>query len=61
MTPSPISTHSWKFDRKVKHDAFTNKYSFMHNQRIVTLVHLTPSQVYKDKVRFQKESEQKKK
>ena len=36
-----------KFDRKVKHDAFTNKYSFVHNQRIVTLVHLTPSQVYK--------------
>ena len=33
----------WKFDRKIKHDGFTNKYSFVHNQRTVTLVHLTPS------------------
>ena len=22
----------WKFDRKVKHDGFINKYSFVHNQ-----------------------------
>ena len=51
----------WKFDRKVKHDGFTNKYSFMHNQRTVTLVPLTPSQVYKDQVRLQKESKQNKK
>ena len=50
----------WQFDRKVKHDGFTNKYSFMHNQRTVTLVPLTPSQVYEDQVRLQKESEQKK-
>ena len=35
----------WKFDRKVRHDGFSNKYSFVHNQRIVTLVPLTPSQV----------------
>ena len=27
----------WKFDRKVKHYNFTNKYSFMHNKRTVTL------------------------
>ena len=32
----------------------------MHNQRTVTLVPLTPSQVYEDQVRLQKESEQKK-
>ena len=51
----------WQFDRKVKHDSFTNKYSFVHNQRTVTLVLLTPSQVYKDQVRLQKESKQKKK
>ena len=29
----------------------------MHNQRTVTLVPLTPSQVYEDQVRLQKESE----
>ena len=51
----------WKFDRKVKHDGFTNKYSFVHNQKTVTLVPLTPSQVYKDQVRLHKDSEQKKK
>ena len=22
----------WQFDRKVQHDGFTNKYSFVHNQ-----------------------------
>ena len=51
----------WQFDRKVQHDGFTNKYSFVHNQRTVTLVPLTPSQVYEDQVRVQKDSEQKKK
>ena len=50
----------WKFDRKVKHDSFTNKYSFVHNQRTITLVPLTPSQVYKDQLRLKKESEHKK-
>ena len=48
----------WQFDRKVKHHFFTNKYSFMHNQRTVTLVPLTPNQVYENQVRLQKESEQ---
>ena len=33
----------------------------MHNQWTVTLVPLTPSQVYEDQVRLQKKSEQKKK
>ena len=51
----------WQFDRKVQHDGFTNKYSFVHNQRTVTLVPFTPSQVYEDQVRLQKDSEQKKK
>ena len=51
----------WQFDKKVKHDGFPNKYSFVHNQRTVTLVPLTPSQVYEDQMRLQKESEQKKK
>ena len=51
----------WQFDRKIQHDGFTNKYSFVHNQRTVTLVPLTPRQVYEDQVRLQKDSEQKKK
>jgi hypothetical protein len=32
----------WQFDRQVKHDGFTNKYSFVLNQRSITLVPLTP-------------------
>ncbi|KAK9177708.1 hypothetical protein WN943_026897 [Citrus x changshan-huyou] len=38
----------WQFDRRVKHDGFTNKYSFIFNQRNITLVPLTPKQVYGD-------------
>jgi hypothetical protein len=50
----------WQFDRHVKYDGFTNKYSFVLNQRLITLVPLTPQQVYEDQVRLQKESDQKK-
>jgi hypothetical protein len=45
----------WQFDRQVKHDGFTNKYSFVLNQRLITLLPLTPQQVYEDQVRLQKE------
>jgi Mg-chelatase subunit ChlI len=50
----------WQFDRRVKYDGFRNKYSFVFNQRSITLVPLTPQQVYEDQVRLQKESDQKK-
>jgi hypothetical protein len=49
-----------QFDRHVKYDGFMNKYSFVLNQRSITLVPLTPQQVYEDQVRLQKESDQKK-
>ncbi|PON51241.1 hypothetical protein PanWU01x14_218020, partial [Parasponia andersonii] len=51
----------WKFDRRVKHDGFTNKYSFVLNQRTITLVPLMPKEVHGDQVRLQKESDQKRK
>ena len=51
----------WQFDRRVKHDGFTNKYSFVLNQKPITLVPMTLKQVYDDQVRLQKESDQKKK
>ena len=50
----------WQFDRRVKHDGFTNKYSFVFNQRNITLVPLTPKQVYRDQVSLQRECEQNK-
>ena len=33
----------WQADRRVKHDGFTNKYSFVFNQQNNTLVPLTPN------------------
>jgi hypothetical protein len=48
----------WQFDRRVKYDGFTNKYSFVLNQQPITLVPLSPKQVHEDQVRLQKESEQ---
>src|SRR3954463_4654110 len=49
----------WQFDRRAKHNGFTNKYSFVHNQRNITLVPLTPKQVYEDQVRLRREVDQK--
>ena len=48
----------WKFDRRVRHDGFTNKYSFVFNQRNITLVPLTPKQVHPDQMSLQRESDQ---
>ena len=50
----------WLFDKHVKHNGFTNKYSFVFNQHNITLVPLTPKQVYGDQVSLQTESDQKK-
>uniref|UniRef100_A0A2N9H2J3 Retrotransposon gag domain-containing protein n=1 Tax=Fagus sylvatica TaxID=28930 RepID=A0A2N9H2J3_FAGSY len=38
----------WQFDRKVTHDRFKNRYSFVKDSRTVTLVPLTPRQVYEN-------------
>jgi hypothetical protein len=50
----------WQFDRRAHHDGFTNKYSFEYKQKKVTLVPLTPTQVYEDQVQLQKEAEKEK-
>ncbi|KAL6323039.1 hypothetical protein AAG906_023657 [Vitis piasezkii] len=47
-----VTKPTMAFDRHVKHDGFTNRYSFVLNQRTTTLVHLSSKQVYKDQVRF---------
>jgi hypothetical protein len=38
----------WQFDRKVTHDGFKNMHSFVKDNKTVTLVPLTPRQVYED-------------
>ena len=38
----------WQFDRRVKHDGFTNKYSFIYNKKSIVLVPLSSKQVHED-------------
>ena len=42
----------WQYDRKVTHDGFRNRYSFVEDGRIATLVPLTPKNVYKDQMKM---------
>ena len=50
----------WQYDRKVTHDGYTNRYSFLMANKLITLVPLTPKQVYEDQVRRKQKSEQNK-
>ena len=47
----------WQFDRKVNHDEFKNKYSFVKDNKIITLVLLTPQQVYEDQMKLKREND----
>ncbi|KAH9763304.1 hypothetical protein KPL70_001120 [Citrus sinensis] len=49
----------WQYDRRVTHDGYLNRYSFVMNKRQITLVPLTPRQVYEDQMSIQKESDTK--
>ena len=51
----------WQYDRKVIHDGFKNRYSFVKDGKSVTLVPLTPKQVYEDQLKMKSEFEQKNK
>ncbi|CAA7031822.1 unnamed protein product [Microthlaspi erraticum] len=42
----------WQSDRRVMHDGFTNKYTFLHKGRKTTLIPLTPQEVYEDQVQL---------
>ena len=45
----------WKFDWRGNHDSFKNHFSFMKDKNLITLVTLTPKQVYEDQVRLKQE------
>ena len=47
----------WRFDRKVNHDGFKNRYSFVKDNKTITLVPLTPRQVYEDQVKLKREND----
>ena len=50
----------WQFDRKVNHDGFKNRHSFVKDNKTITLVPLTPRQVYEDQMKLKKENDLKK-
>ena len=50
----------WLFDRKVNHDRFKNRHSFVKDNKTIILVSLTPRQVYEDQIKLKRENELKK-
>ena len=50
----------WKFDRRGNYDNFKNHFSFMKDKKLITLVPLTPKQVYEDQVRLKQKCDSKK-
>ena len=51
----------WQFDKKVNHDGFKNRHSFVKENKTITLVPLTPRQVYEDQMILKRENDLKKK
>jgi hypothetical protein len=49
----------WPYDRRAMHDGFTNKYSFTLNRQPITVVPLTPKQVWEDQLKLQRSNEKK--
>ncbi|XP_027100922.2 uncharacterized protein [Coffea arabica] len=52
-----ILCRPWQYNKAVHFDGCLNKYSFMHYNRKVTLVPLTPRQIQEDQVRLHEEYE----
>ena len=51
----------WQYDRRVMHDGFTNKFTFVHNDRKTILVPLAPREVSEDQLKMrQKRKEERK-
>ena len=51
----------WQFDRRVTHDGFKNRHTLVKDGKTITLVPLTPRQVYEDQMKMKREDELKKK
>ena len=51
----------WQFDKKVNHDEFKNRHSFVKDSKTITLVPLTPRQVYEDQMKLKRENDLQKK
>ncbi|WZZ03296.1 hypothetical protein YC2023_089217 [Brassica napus] len=44
----------WQFDKRAVHDGFTNRHSFDHKGKKITLVPLTPLEVHKDQIQLKR-------
>lgn len=53
----------WQYDKKSNHDGYTNKFSFIHKERKITLAPLSPREVGEDesKMREKRKKERKEK
>ena len=47
----------WQFDRKTIHDGFRKRFTIVKDGKTITLVPLSPKQVYDDQMKFKKECE----
>ena len=47
----------WQFDQKVNHDRFKNRHSFVKDSKTITLILLTPRQVYEDQMKLKSEND----
>ncbi|KAL0886355.1 hypothetical protein Bca101_010338 [Brassica carinata] len=48
----------WQFDKRAVHDGFTNRHSFDHKGKKITLMPLSPSEVHQDQVQLKKNRDQ---
>ena len=44
----------WKFDKRAVHDGFTNRHTFTHKEKQITLVPLSPQEVHQDQMHLKK-------
>ena len=47
----------WQYDRKTVHDGVKNRYIIEKDGKTITLVLLTPKQVYDDQIKLKREHE----
>ena len=48
----------WQFDRKAQHDGYSNRYTFTYEGKLVTLVPLSPLEVYEDHRKMHEKAKQ---
>ena len=51
----------WQYDRNIVHNGVTNRFSFVHKGKQVTLTHLSPSEVCEDQIKTRVKREQERK